>query len=304
MADFSTFELAEVRDRPAVIYKLGDGVIPEIAEAFGHQLTVEPDVNNLGQLVGTVGAAKTLQDNIESVQAVLGTNQDGFNIAADWMEHRAHIQDALDRSLWTPELATPDDVAGTIVSGGVRNWMMRASQLLEARVADGRAAGRFFFPVGQREMDKPTEIVTEDVIAYRDAHGGQLPTEAIYAREIIAPRLEAAGYQVEVDEVDSQRGPDIALEFMQAHPELLEGKLAFARVANAGLQLAIEMRQAARTVRPDFDSDASNPQVFVLTDTVPVARDEQQFKDARFQNPYSALRSIPLTAKMLLQSVQ
>lgn len=96
-------------------------------------------------------------------------------------------------------------------------------------------------------------------------------------------------------------------DFVRAHRELFDthGQLAVARVANAGVQLAMQFRKAVRERFPvyHFDADRDNPQLFILTDTLPVATTEEQLQHPeQFQSPYTALRQTALTAKLLAQA--
>ncbi len=117
--DFSEVALSDIKQDPRIIYRLGNGVLPEIAEAFGVELAEIPDVDNLGTLVGAIGPNKTLRDNITGVEAVL--SEASLDISRDWVE-RSGIMAPLDRGLWNPDQQSPESSVAVLM-GGVANWM-------------------------------------------------------------------------------------------------------------------------------------------------------------------------------------
>ncbi|MGB4966667.1 MAG: hypothetical protein WBO35_00515 [Candidatus Saccharimonadales bacterium] len=69
--------------------------------------------------------------------------------------------------------------------------------------------------------------------------------------------------------------------------------------------MAAQFRKASREVSSQFDADPTNPKIFVITDTFPVARTEEEIKKPEsFQSPYTALRQLALTAKLLEEEAQ
>jgi hypothetical protein len=111
---------------------------------------------------------------------------------------------------------------------------------------------------------------------------------------------------VSLQRYDTDNGQKIAEAFAEEHEELVNGKLAFARVANAGIQLAVQFRTAARKLSTSFDADPRNLQVYVLTDSFPIARTEEEAQPAsakRFQNPFTGIRQVALTGKLLVEAV-
>ena len=213
------------------------------------------------------------------------------------------IQQKLNRSLWTPEIPTPDS-APRLATGAVANWQDRTVKEVLAKHV---GAGSLWLPTGVREMGTPTERTNANVIAFNAAKGRN-PTEAEYAARYVIPEAEDAGFtRIHFEKHATTDGNTIAHDFAKAHPELFNenGKLAVARVANAGVQLAMQFRNAARAQfsGAQFDADRDNPQLFMLTDTLPVAKNEAQLKDPQhFQSPYTALRQTALTAKLLAQA--
>lgn len=298
MSDFSNYYL-----RALDINTVAGGVVPEMAHVFGVALDQNDLTSSLGQLVGAMGQSKVLQENTADVREKLGiVSGDAVEIAAGWLE-KSGVMKQLDRSLWTPELQTPDDVEAIVVSGAVANWQDRAFTLLVGRVEAGKTPGRVYIPVGDRVMNSPTELTNPNIVNMADARQGSLPTETDYAEGIGRPLLQAAGYRVEVMPYSGLNGDQIAERFVEERPGFFDrpkGKIAFARVANAGIMLATQFRQAAHAQGIDFDKDPDNPQLFILTDTFPIAKTEKDAKNAaEFQNPLTAMRQIAVTAKHL-----
>ncbi|MCA9332757.1 hypothetical protein KDA00_02690 [Candidatus Saccharibacteria bacterium] len=303
--DLSNFELYELSQEPHWVHEVADGVISEIAEVFDVVLSSETNSDELGRLVGAVGTSKVLQENIGQVQEVLDREGSAIDIAADWVV-RSGVQKALDRSLWTPSLTTPDD-AMIIMTGAVANWQDRGAKLLIERVAAGHEAGFVSYPVGNRLMDSPTEITNPNVVAFHEAYGA-LPTESQYAEDVVAPRLVENGYDVFMHAKQMKSGDEIASEFVKSdlnYSSIANGQYVFVRVANAGIQLATQFRKAMKNSRHGFDIGPENPQVYIVTDELPIARTDEQSKDpANFQNPMTAIRQVALTAKLLQEVIE
>lgn len=288
MANFSDFSLGDN------VYELADGLVPEMAEVFEVELGPQPDEQALANLVGAIGSSKVLQENIPQVQEKLGTEQDGFAVAAEWLG-RSGIQQALNRSLWTPEI-TPPDSAATIITGGVANWQDRVASL----VADSLSDSVVYLVSGNRVMDTATEKVNSNVEQFFAAED-RYPTEAEYSSEFVAPALLAAGKLIVINEYEMRSGDKIAAHFVEQNQIVFSGNVRFARVANAGIQLAAQFVREARKAGLEFDINPSSPQAYVLTDTFKIARTEEQLKDPKnFQNPYTGIRQIAVTSKELV----
>jgi hypothetical protein len=292
--DFSSYYLGDD------VYELAHSVIPDIAERLELELTDEPTTEVLGELVGKVGKNKVLRSN-EPVQAI------DLPTAVSLVE-RSGVQKPLSRSLWSPdELLPATGSKATVVTGAVANWQDRTATLLinAGSVQINRDEGkRVYMPIGNRVMgtpESPSEVAHPRVVQFK-AEYGELPTEAKYAEHFLVPLLEAAGYSIDLLPYETGNGDEIAAGFVAERPELfMHGtKLTFARVANAGIQLAVQFRKAARELTPVFDGDLLRPDMYVQTDTFPLARTAEQVANAReFQSPYTALRQVVLTAKLL-----
>ena len=279
--NFRDFELGDD------VYELAGGVIPDIAERLDMKLSTEPNSQELFQLVGALGKNRVLRYN-EDVVAI-----DRSDAAA--LVDRSGIQRQLSRSLWTPGIRpTDENIDAFVITGAVANWQDRAAELLtwgSSRV--------IYAAAGNRVMDTVTEKTNHNVQRLR-AKDHRYPTESKYVKRVIAPRLEESGHAVVASRYLTKEGPVLATRFFERYPDLLDKRVAFARVANAGIQLAAQMRTAARAISPEFDADPKDPQVFIMTDSFPLAYLEAQEADPRrFQKSATALRQLVLTAKLL-----
>lgn len=307
--DFNNFELGDD------VYKLADGLISEIAGRLGFMIGEKPDSGHMHDLVGMLGKNKVLRDNEPATAIDLET-------AAELLE-RSGVQKPLDRSLWTPNLQLVDLGANaasgfTVVTGGVANWQDRTTELVAEAVGQGELPQDVRVVTGQRLMGKiASEAANPNVKAFHEKKL-RLPTETEYATRFVLPVLDAAGARATLTSYATESGEEIANNFSRnvrtsedddeaAYEKLFERDkpVTFARVANAGIQLAIQFRQAIRTnTDPDFDSEAM-PDIFIRTDGFPIARTEEQVQDpANYQSPYTGLRQVVLTAKMLHEAVR
>lgn len=296
--NFSTFHLG---DDPG---KLAGGLIYKVADGMGIKLGSEVNPDAYGKLVGALGPSKVLRENEPNIIWDVAS-------AAQLVEDSG-IQQPLDRSLWMPDIETPNS-APRLATGAVANWQDRT---IEKVLTKHVGAGELWLPTGTREMGSPTERTNANVAAFNLTEKRN-PTEVEYAAHYVVPKALKAGFTgihiekyVSRDEKGDEKvasGDEIANDFAVTHPELFDqrGQLAVARVANAGVQLAMQFRKAVRTQLPAsrFDADKDSPQLFILTDTLPVATNEEQLRDPKhFQSPYTALRQTALTAKLLAEA--
>lgn len=283
--DFSNFELGDN------VYKLADEVIPDIAELLGVAIAPEPNSADLQVLMGKVGRNKVLRDN-EEITAIDTPTMAG-------LVQRSGVQSALKRSLWTPTIiANTDNVDAVVIMGGMANWQDRVPPLVED------IAAPIHVVTGNRIMDKPTEKPNPNVARMFDQLG-RYPTETEYAAGVIVPRLTTAEKVVQVTAYDTDDGDEIFRRLVSDNQGLLESRLAVARVANAGVVMATQLRTAARAMRGNFDATPSRPQILVITDSFPLAETDQQVANAAaFQNPATALRMLVLTALKLHEAAQ
>ena len=282
MRDFHNFELGDN------VYKLSNELIPEIAERLDIAMDGEPNIEELSMLITKLGPNKALRDNTE---VTAFEREEMANLV-----ERSGIQKKLSRSLWTPNSKV--EVDATVLTGGVANWQNRSAIV----AIESAKNATVYYAVGNRVMDTATEIDNPWIMRYHQEFG-RYPSEAEYAAHTIVPNLLSRGLNVNDFAYDTANGDDIAKLFFENHPELLEKRIGFARVANAGIQLAVQMRKNARLIDPKFDADPNNPQAFVFTDSFPVSRTaEQDAKPQEFQKAQTALRQLAVTAKAIYEA--
>jgi len=266
------------------IYRIGatgqhpQGVAREIATAFDHDLAPTPNVDNLGELIGKVGPAKELRDNIAMVQAKLETSRDGIEVARGWAE-RSELLTGVERMYATAEQAWGAiDLA--IVTGGVRNWMYRRGEALGALSAVP-SIGSALLVGGNRQMKLSEGPDVEEGM-----------TEADYLDSVIAPRLGEFGIRSEVLRVDSGFGDNVMEAAARKAHELvaLDGDSHITIASNAGAwpQNAGQFRRAARGVYPAFDERGN--QLEAIADEFPLGTGEEPA--ATHQHPLSAVGQI------------
>lgn len=282
--NFNTFILG---DDPTM---LADGVVREIAQGVGIAIG-EDQVADLGALVGSLGAHKELRNNQDLTDIWTPAE------AADLVE-QSGVQHEMNRSLWTPDQCIPEDAA-LVLTGAVANWQDR--NIAHATQLPGHEV---YMALGNRVMGSPTELSNPNVQRFHDENDGKLPTEFKYGDTFGTPKIHEIGKLVRTLPFMTDKGDQIADAFMDLYPELVApGKhIAAVRVANAGVQLAVQLRKAARIQNPDFDTDPENPQLFIATDGRALARTETEVQDAaNLQSPYTAMRQVALTAKLLAE---
>lgn len=281
--DFSDFYLGDN------VYRLADGVIPDIAERLDIKLGDEPNSADLQLVMTKVGQNKVLRENQE-VEAISRSEK------ADLLA-RSGIQSQLRRSLWTPEVqANPEKVEAIIATGGVANWQDRTAKAIRGFKA---TSVPIYLGAGSRLMNTPTEIRNKNVKRISSKFQ-RVPTEAEYVSSVISPSLKRAGFDVLASPFETEDGDEILRRLFEINQHLADERLAMARVANAGIIMAIQMREAARAINPDFDTDPKNPQAFVITDTFPIARTKRQDNAPKsYQKTDTGLRQLVLTAKKL-----
>jgi len=281
--NFSNFELGDN------VYELAGGLVPEVAEMLQVPIADEPESGDLQAIMEKVGPNKVLRDNAE-IQAI------GHDTMVGLVE-RSGIQDPLSRSLWTPDIeATWGNLDSIVLVGGVANWQDRASNT--ALVGELRNKPVYVLG-GKRVMDSATEKPNPNINHLHEIFD-RYPTEAEYAASIVVPKLVEAGRNVLATAYDTADGDALLEAFFDVNPQLLEDRIAIVRVANAGVIMALQMRNAAQKQNPDFDADKNEPQTFIITDTLPVAHtDDDEKNAANFQKASTALRQIVLTAKKL-----
>lgn len=286
MADFSNYELSSMHASGA--YELSDGLIPEMAEATGFPLSEVPNDDELRSFIGHIGPAKTLQDNIERAQSLLGSQSDATTIAADWVD-RSGVLKSVDRT-FRDNTPAPARVGSAIISGGVARWMLRRRNAAES--IDPEMVGTLYVPVGNRPMGEGEHQLVKN---FMRQHDGRVPTEAEFANAFVAGGLSLIGFNVKVFPVDDGNGDRVLDAFLNEYPEVLASDVRVIGNAPSVVQSAAQFREAAQRVDDSFDTIGA--QLYMVGDTIPVARNGEGA--ATHQNPITALGQIARNAAFL-----
>lgn len=255
----------------AALPEVGEGVVREMAAAFGHDLiTGSSVVENYGRLIGTVGAHQELQRNIGAVQEMLGTDQDAVDLARSWVNRSGLLVPLPERS-FIAEVHAPEVYDAAVVTGAVRNWMEWRKQALLDRSPD--QLGSVWLVAGVREM-KVSEgpEVTPGM------------TEAAYMERHVLPELLDHGFDAQLRVVHSTKGSEV----MSKAADLLAPDDSVLYVGSAGQAYlgASELRTAMRRSHQEFDKDGD--QLFMTSNTY-VELGTGAEPTATHQNPFSAL---------------
>ncbi len=295
MAEGLTFDTYALdRDGQNGIYAIGaqgdgGGVVEEIATAFGHELSERPSVENLGELIGKVGPAKELQENIGRVQEALGTDKDAVAIARGWAE-RSGLLVPVRRSYVTAETAdAPVDLA--VITGDVRNWIhRRAVRLIE--LDDEVGVRNALLVAGNRPM-KTTEGP--------DVEEGM--TEADYMKGVILPNLTAGdrGTPTTMVAAETGVGDGVMMAGVEAILEqdlvdLESGRIAVVSNAGAWVQNAGQFRRAVKAA-VDMTFDHAGDRLAAVSDGFQLGTGTEP--TSTHQNPFSAVGQIARNAQEL-----
>lgn len=237
------------------VYEIGNDVLPQMAELFGHRLTDDPNVDNLGKLIALIGPAKELQQNIALVQQRIGANEDAVDLARSWVE-RSGLLTPVERSFLNPNEEVPRDkpVIG-IITGGVRNWMQRRADLAIKLAKAGVVFDKIILVTGNREM---SQSEGQDV--------ANRMTEAEYMNLILAQKIHGrASEVVQTLAVDSGDGNDVATRVASAVDEYDNESLV---ISNAGVW-AQNAGQISRGFRDELGVPVQKD-VHVVSDEFPL----------------------------------
>lgn len=294
MAEAITFaNLNMFGAEPRQVYEIGDGVIPEIAEAFGHDLVDQPTVKNLGELIGKVGTAKELQMNITTVNERLGTDQSAIDTARGWVTRTGLLEPVARSFMDATPISDGQDFELAIVTGGVRNWMARRVERLEQEL---ERVETILFIGGNRQM-KPTEgpDVEEDM------------TEGDYLK-VLATDLETRHPEMSGSVVVETPNTNVGDEVMESAADYVIHYSATLVSSNAGawLQNAGQLRRAIHRKRLETRGDRydrNGSKLCVVSDGFLLGETGQE-PTSTHQNPYSALGQIARNAQEALRHIQ
>lgn len=262
---FSTF--SPIRHSSDELMTLGGGVVPEMAETFGVDLDHTPLTDALGDLIRAVGPSKELQANIEHAVAKLGDT--ALATSVDWVR-RSGLLLPVSRSFMDADAPVQGRVDVAVIRGGVRNWMSRRAAALEESDVD---VGRVLLAGASRPMGGSEGP---------DVTPGMLEHE--YLTDVVAPRLNAAGFRVDTVAVDTRSGSDVA----RAITEQIGTDEKVLSVGTAGewVQGGGQLRRALRERYEGFDEDGS--QVMVVAPTFSLGETGTEPRETH-QHPITAL---------------
>ncbi|MGB4759445.1 MAG: hypothetical protein WBP26_05315 [Candidatus Saccharimonadales bacterium] len=280
--NFNNFELSGDN-----VYELAGGLIPEVADALEVRIGNVPNQDDMQAIMGAVGTNKVLRDNSE----ITGLSRDQMAGFVD----RAGVQDFMARSFWTPDYRPESSDNNYLIVSGMANWQDRVVKLVNSE----RPGKLVYSLAGNRTMNTGTEQ-TNPQVQQMHATFKRYPKESEYAGRFVVPGLLAAGNDVLPTPFATGNADDMLEQFFAENPALLDERLIVARVANAGIIMAAQVREAARKFNPSYDADRVSPQLFVMTDWLPVARTaEDEANPTNYQKAQTALRQVVLTAKKI-----
>jgi len=282
-----TFENFAITDHS--VYDVGlevegtTGVVEEMAAAFGHELTAEPDVDNLGGLIGAIGPAKELQENIGRVQDVLGTDWSAVEIAQGWVQRSGLLTPVARDYLSAEALPETEELDIAVVMGGVRNWMQRRATRLSELAANHFVVGTVLVG-GTRQMKTAEGSDVEEGM-----------TESDYFTEVVRPRLLADGLDVDVVCPETDKGDEVAA----AAAAYVRDFVSNVRVPRIGLvsNAGAWVQNGGQLLRAITQEDLGGIRYWVASDGFPLGTGEEP--TATHQNPFTALGQIARNAQEL-----
>lgn len=300
--DFANYDLTEIAKDPRGIYSLSDGLIPEIAQAFDYNLGEGyPETQEISGLIGVVGQAKELQDNIGRVQERLGVDLGGLALASGWVERSASLG-VLERSFTSPTREIPKSVERLATTGGVARWMLRRMATIEEIQGQGTKirTKTVHLMTGNREM-KETE---HDYVGDLAKKLGKLPTESDFTKEILIPKIKKIGLRAVHSEIESDNGDEIFLEGIETNPIIRHSdQIVIIGNAPSTVMTTGQFYRQARSLYPDFNRWGN--QLFMAGDSYDLAKTPDQAKNpAKYQNPYTALGQIARNGLLLHSAAQ
>ena len=275
---FNSFDIN--RHRIEQIAGIDGPIVDELAKVFGVEKPENGwDVASLGELISIVGPAKTLQDNIPAMEEIL-PGVDGKRFAIEWVKQSGLLEPAF-RNYENPDRLVPHLFETAVITGGVRNWMMRRAKVLIETLQNGTEILEVNLVAGMREM--------------RTAEGSDVlegDTEASYMERVIKPLIESStNVTVDLSTPETTSGNEISAEVAK----ITKGAESVLVACNAGNWI-----QNAGQIRRAMDEDKNK--VFVVSDTFPVAENDEPPAEA--QNPLTAVGIIGRNLQELKRQTQ
>jgi len=243
-----------------------DSLLDEISRLVG---LAEPEngwnIDSLGELIGAIGKDKDLQNNIPEVEALM-PGADGKEIAISFVE-QSGLLEPVRRNFYNPQMEMPSEFDSGLVTGGVRNWMMRrANQLIKEITENQVNLSQVVLASGQRPMGtkEGPDVIEGD-------------TESSYMERVIKPKFDELGVDVKIVAPETKDGNELAQEIANS----LAGSESILLACNAGNWVQ-NGGQIARAVGPERANS-----IYVSGDEFPVAKHNEP--PATHQNPLTAL---------------
>jgi hypothetical protein len=243
-----------------------DSLLDEISRVVG---LAEPEngwnIDSLGELIGAIGKDKDLQNNIPEVEALM-PGADGKEIAISFVE-QSGLLEPVRRNFYNPQMEMPSEFDSGLVTGGVRNWMMRrANQLIKEITENQVNLSQVVLASGQRPMGtkEGPDVIEGD-------------TESSYMERVIKPKFDELGVDVKIVAPETKDGNELAQEIANS----LAGSESILLACNAGNWVQ-NGGQIARAVGPERANS-----IYVSGDEFPVAKNNEP--PATHQNPLTAL---------------
>lgn len=295
MQDFSNYEVSKIIESSEGIYGLANNLLPEMAEALGYDLGERSAEESLKGFIKHIGPAKELQDNIALVQQRLGTNEDAVTIAADWVD-RSGLLTPVARAFRDNTELDMSKIDRVVMTGGVANWMIRRGMLIERILPEVPID----IVVGNRQMKEVEHPIVGHLMRNK---GEDRITESEFALNYLEPRLGVLGLQAVTVTAETANGNEVFAElFSQYETCAQDDTILVVGNAPSFIQSAGQLRSVARDVNPNFDPLDNEPQLYMISDTIPVARNGEG--TATHQNPYSALGQIARSASYIQQATR
>jgi hypothetical protein len=305
-ATFHDYDLRELAQSPLGVYELSGRLIPEMAAAFEFDLPHVPTEEALQKFIGAIGPAKTLQDNIQRVQSILGSDSSALDLAASWVDS-SQLLLPVERSFSDPNVGLPEhkSLGTTLFNTGVARWTIRRAQTLLALRSQGYDLGQTLVFAGNRRMEITEHEEVANLMGILDVQddpdeGKSRITEAMFGKHFVVPLLSHAGIRVDLVAVNSRDGDEIFTQGIRANSDILGGGITVIGNAPATIQVAGQLRENARKFSKGYNNNGTIPSLYMVGDSLPLARTLEQTKSpSTHQNPYTALGQIARSALYL-----
>ncbi|MCU0667320.1 MAG: hypothetical protein MUF85_01760 [Patescibacteria group bacterium] len=242
-------------------------LITELSLFFNVKPSINGDwsITDLGSLIQASGRSKVFTDNLPRLEEAF-TGKDGVQIAIEWVE-KSGLLTPVYRNFENPQLEIPKRYDHVLITGGVRNWMVRrAVQLIKIKI-EGSPIEHVNLASGNRIM-KQTE--GDDVLPG--------DTESSYMERVIMPLLEAEGINCKTIFRDTESGSELADAIVR---QLGPGNLLI--ICNAGNWI----KNGGQIRRADKSQQLK---IFVVSDSIPLAKNGEP--PETHQNPLTAINQL------------